>query len=79
MKQQSFVFALACAMIAGCAATQSNTEPVAEQVDRVYPTGSNIPKKTKSGENVQVYDREALERARTQMPQAPRSGLGNSQ
>ena len=69
----------AAAIAAGCAATQSNTEPATERVEREYTTGSNIPKKTKPGaEGVQVYDREALERARNQMPQVPRGGLGGT-
>ena len=68
----------AAAFAAGCATTQSSTEPAAERVDREYTTGSNIPKKTKPGEGVQVYDREALDRARSQMPQTPRPGLGGT-
>jgi hypothetical protein len=63
---------------AGCASTESNTEPAAERVEREYTTGSNIPKKTKGGDGVQVYDREALERARNQMPQTVRPGMGGS-
>jgi hypothetical protein len=58
---------------AGCASTQSSNEPATERVEREYATGSNIPKKTKSGtsEGVQVYDREAVERMRDQMPAPP--------
>jgi Ni/Co efflux regulator RcnB len=66
---------------AGCASTQSTTEPATERVEREYATGSNIPKKTKAGaaDGVSVSDREALERARNQMPMTPRPGLGGTQ
>ena len=79
MKKILLLSAVAAAAIsAGCATTESTTEPAAERVNREYTTGSNIPKK-KTDENVQVYDREALDRARQQMPQTPRPGLGGSQ
>jgi Ni/Co efflux regulator RcnB len=62
---------------AGCASTQSSTEPATERVEREYATGSNIPKKSKAGaDGVRVYDREALDRARNEMPQMPRGGMG---
>src|SRR4051812_30265971 len=69
--------AAALAALGGCAAN----EPIAsadEATVREYPTGSNIPRKTKAGstDGVSTYDREALERARSQMPQAARPGLG---
>lgn len=76
-----FLCAVAAASIAtGCASTQSNTEPATERVEREYATGSNIPKKSKAGakDGVSVSDREALERARNQMPMTPRPGLGGS-
>jgi len=79
MNKTLLLSALAAAAIsAGCATTESATEPAAERTEATYTTGSNIPKKTKSGENVQVYDREALDRARQQMPQTPRPGLGGT-
>jgi len=74
--------AVALASIAaGCASTESSTEPATGRVEREYTTGSNIPKKSKAGEGdgVKVTDREALERARNQMPMTPRPGLGGSQ
>ena len=66
---------LLCAMAfasiaAGCASTQSSNEPATERVEREYATGSNIPKKSKPSD-VQVYDREAIEKMRDQMPAPP--------
>jgi hypothetical protein len=55
---------------AGCASTQSSNEPATERVEREYATGSNIPKKSKPSD-VQVYDREAIEKMRDQMPAPP--------
>jgi hypothetical protein len=67
------------AALGGCAAN----EPVAstdEATVREYPTGSNIPRKSKAGatDGVSAYDREALERARSQAPQSARPGLGGT-
>jgi hypothetical protein len=67
--------AAAC-LAAGCASTQSSNEPAAQRVEREYTTGSNIPRKSKGGDGVQVYDREAAERARDAMPQLPPRGPG---
>jgi hypothetical protein len=69
---------LLCALAAtafttvGCATPETSTEPT-ERVEREFTTGSNIPRKTKSpsAEGVQVYDREAMERLRDQLPQSP--------
>lgn len=71
--------AAVAAALSGCASNQ----PVAsaEEVNaREYPTGSNIPRRARAGatDGVQAYDREALERARDQMQQAPRPGLGGT-
>jgi hypothetical protein len=68
MKKILLCAAAFASIAAGCASTQSTTEPAAERVE--YTTGSNIPKKTKAGakDGVQVYDREAAERMRDQMP-----------
>lgn len=76
MKNIILLSAIAAASIAtGCATTESSTEPTA-RVDKEYTTGSNIPKKAKEG--VSTYDREALERARDQIPMTQRPGLGGS-
>jgi len=69
--------AAALAALGGCAANQpmASTD---EATAREYPTGSNIPRKSKAGsaDGVSTYDREALERARSTAQQAPRPGLG---
>ena len=68
----------AATMLAGCAApaTSASTEEVQA---REYPTGSNIPRKRAPGsESASEQDREALERARSQMPSAPRPGIPGS-
>ncbi len=70
---KSLVLAL-CLVAAGCAS--GPVEPN-ERLEAQYVTGSNLPKKVKPGE-VTTYDAEALQRARDQMPQTPRPGLGNS-
>jgi len=74
----SCAVAIAAAALAGCA-TQQPTASVEEVAAREYPTGSNIPRKGRSGvDGVKTYDREELERARAQMPQTPRGGLGGT-
>jgi hypothetical protein len=77
MKNLLMGIVAACAL-AGCATDQ--TTAASEPMAREYPTGSNIPRKrpADSTEGVSTYDKEALERARQQMPQAPRPGLGNT-
>jgi hypothetical protein len=67
------------AVLGGCA----STEPVAstnEATVREYPTGSNIPRKSRAGatDGVNSYDKEALERARDQAAQQVRPGLGGT-
>jgi hypothetical protein len=66
------------AALAGCASNQ----PVASAEDvgaREYPTGSNIPRKGRSTtDGVKAYDREELERARSQAHQQVRPGLGGT-
>jgi len=77
MKKILLLSAIAAVSIAaGCASTETTTEPAAERVDKEYTTGSNIPKKGKG--DASAYDREALERARNQMPMSPRPGLGGT-
>jgi hypothetical protein len=77
MKNILIMSAIAVASLAaGCATTESSTEPAAERVDKEYVTGSNIPKKGKG--DASTYDREALGGARNQMPMTPRPGLGGT-
>lgn len=70
---------IAAAALAGCATPDANVaaEPSGA---REYPTGSNIPRKSRPGEveGVKTYSREELERARAQQVQTPRPGLGGS-
>ena len=70
----------AAALLPGCSSNEPAvaTEAVAQ---REYPTGSNIPRKRAPGEadGISTYDREALERARTEQSQAIRPGLGKTQ
>jgi len=77
MKNLLMGIAATCAL-AGCATDQPTTAASDAAVQREYPTGSNIPRKrpADSTEGVSTYDKEALDRARQQMPQAPRPGLG---
>ena len=71
--------AVAAAALSGCATTQQPTASAEEVAAREYPTGSNIPRKGRSAaDGVKAYDREDLERARSQMPQTPRGGLGGT-
>ena len=48
---------IAASLLAGCAATESNVDP---QQEKEFVTGSNIPRKDRSG--VTVVGRESLER-----------------
>ena len=69
--------AAALAVLSGCA-----TDPAVTASDdisaREYPTGSNIPRKGRASgpDGVTTYDKEAVERARTEQQQMPRPGLG---
>ena len=79
MMKKLLLCAAAAAALGGCAANQ----PIAstdEATVREYPTGSNIPRKSKAGstDGVSTYDREALERARDQAAQQVRPGLGGT-
>jgi hypothetical protein len=78
MKQ---VLALAAATLGlvACGCASGPVEPN-ERLEAVYSTGSNLPKKVRAGQEtgVSTYDAEAAQRARDQMPQTPRPGLGNS-
>jgi uncharacterized protein YceK len=66
----------ATAVLGGCATVDSTTPP-AEREEAVYRTGSNIPTRQKAGdaEGVKTYDREALDRARSNTAPAPRPGI----
>ena len=81
MKKLLFVVSGLAALASGCASPEAGA-PNEDVVDRVYSTGSNIPKKQKSGatDGVTTYDKEAAERARdaAQGAQVPRPGLGGS-
>lgn len=69
--------AAAVATLSGCATDQAVT--ATDDVSaREYPTGSNIPRKGRSSgpDGVTTYDKEAIERARTEQQQMPRPGLG---
>lgn len=73
------LWAAAVAAFSGCA-----SDPPVASADEVgareYPTGSNIPRRARAAatDGVSTYDREALERARDTMHQAPRPGLGGT-
>ena len=55
----------ALALLAGCAAGPGSETANAERRERVEaPTGSNIPRRTQTGD-VTVYDRESVERAQS--------------
>jgi hypothetical protein len=51
--------ALAASLLVGCATTETNVEP---QQEKEFVTGSNIPRKDRSGSGVSVASKEALER-----------------
>ena len=51
---------LAASLFSGCATTERAIEP---QQEKEFVTGSNIPRRDRSGSGVAVYDREALEKA----------------
>jgi hypothetical protein len=81
MKKILTLCALAAAtLFSGCTTSEpaAATEAVAQ---REYPTGSNIPRKRapNDADGVSTYDREALERARTEAYQTVRPGLGKTQ
>ena len=67
----------ATTLAAGCASSESSTEPRAERDVREFTTGSNIPKRTPASQ-VKVYDREEFERARDKMPQGLKGSPGGS-
>jgi hypothetical protein len=71
---------MASAMALGACATNEPAAATEQVSQREYPTGSNIPRKRDAGatDGVQTYDKEALERARNEIPQTPRGGLGTS-
>jgi hypothetical protein len=73
MSKFLFCALAAATLAAGCASTESSTEPSAERARGEYTTGSNIPRKSRggAGDGVQTMDAEALERARNQMPASP--------
>jgi hypothetical protein len=52
---------IAASLLVGCAMTESKVEP---QQEKEYVTGSNIPRKDRSGSGVSVLDKESLERVR---------------
>jgi hypothetical protein len=67
VKQLIFVVLSGLAAITGgCASPQAGTNSSEEAVnERVYRTGTNIPTKEKQpADGVQVYDQEAVQRAR---------------
>jgi hypothetical protein len=53
----------ACLLVSACAQTSVDNEGAAPRAEREYPTGSNIPRKHHDTGDVQVYDRESVERA----------------
>jgi hypothetical protein len=69
----------AAAVIGGCA-TVDSAAPPAEREETVYRTGSNIPSKQRAGESdgVKTFNREELERARSQAVPVPRPGIPGS-
>ena len=80
MKTLTLCTLAVAALISGCATSEpaATTEAVAQ---REYPTGSNIPRKRapNDADGVSTYDKEALERARTEAYQTTRPGLGKTQ
>ena len=77
MKKILFVVSGLAALAGGCATPEAGA-PNEDVIDRVYTTGSNIPRKQKAGaaDGVTGYDKETAERARDTQMQAPRPGLG---
>lgn len=71
---------VATAALGGCATVDSKSTPATEREEAVYRTGSNIPSKQRAGEmdGVKTYDREELERARSQAVPVPRPGIPGS-
>jgi hypothetical protein len=81
MKKFLALSAMAAAMVLSACATGGTTAATEQVSQREYPTGSSIPRKRAPGEaeGVQTYDREAIDRARDQMPSTARPGLGGTQ
>jgi hypothetical protein len=74
MKKILFCALGAATIAAGCASTETSTEPTAERASRGdYTTGSNIPRKSRDG--VTTISPEALERAKNSVP----AGTGRGQ
>ncbi|APV51219.1 hypothetical protein BWI17_16945 [Betaproteobacteria bacterium GR16-43] len=71
----------ALVFLAGCAAAPASTATSSEKEEAVYTTGSNIPKKVRSGDpTMQTMSKEEWERQKERgvaMPN-PNSGGGNS-
>ena len=59
------LFALVILLLAGCATTDTRVEP---QEQKEFVTGSNIPRRDRSGSGVTVAGREALERVQNSGP-----------
>jgi hypothetical protein len=50
-------------LVAACAEPAANTGGATPRAEREYPTGSNIPRRSRDTDGVQVYDREAVQRS----------------
>ena len=61
MKRLAILAALC--LLAACAETAVNNEGSEPRAEREYPTGSNIPRKNRGPSDVQIYDREAVQRS----------------
>ena len=77
MKKILFVVSGLAVLAAGCATPEAGA-PNEDVIDRVYTTGSNIPRKEKAGsaDGVTTYDKEAAERARDTQVTTPRPAYG---
>ncbi|HXZ49594.1 MAG TPA: hypothetical protein VEG27_11260 [Usitatibacter sp.] len=78
MKGLAVFFLVAAASSTGGCALDAKTDPQAKHEERVYVTGSNIPRRQQSGE-VSVMNQEGYERSRDAVnPSIPMtSGAGH--
>jgi uncharacterized protein YceK len=68
MKKLLLPFLAINVIVAGCASVETGAASQEPREEAVYRTGSNIPQKQKPGsaDGVSTYDKEQLERYRTQ-------------
>ncbi len=71
--RRAAVIALAVTLLVGCSTTETAEGETASH--RQYQTGSNVPRKNRSGDKVQTYDSDSVQ-APLPPPSRPPAGAG---